>query len=266
MTDSQPANDFRIIESFSKIFAVTLAFLYLLGFLVVASYLSRFGVSSFSVLHLQYLIAGIWVLGPPVVYGYLTFASRRFDERAAPEIEGKFNWRRFFISAFLSGIPSGLFLVLLIALPNVVESMTWGMGFRVLAFYVLILNCAQLFWMSRQPDTKHETWWRNRTHAAPFYLAFLLMIVVSYALWFAVRIYPLIPFSFGGGRPLTIVFIEGDKKMPDEIKRVDPSGKRSIPYKLLLSTDKYYVVVSPSPEEKSIEISRDSVAGMIVLE
>jgi hypothetical protein len=106
----------------------------------------------------------------------------------------------------------------------------------------------------------------NRTHAAPFYLAFLFMIVVSYTVWFAARIYPLIPYSFGGGRPLAIVFIEGEKKMPDEIKRADPSGKRSVPYKLLLSTDKYYVVVSPSPKEKSIELSRDSVAGMIVLE
>ena len=266
MTDSQPANDFKIIESVSKLLAVTLAFLYLLGFLVVAIYLSRFGVSSFSVLHLQYLIAGIWVLGPPVVDGYLTFASRRFDERAAPETEGKFNWRRFFISAFLSGIPSGLFLVLLIALPNVVESMTWGIGIRVFLFYIAMLNFAQLFWMSRRVDPKQETWWMNRTHAAPFYLAFLLMIVVSYAVWFAVRIYPLIPFSFGGGRPLTVVFIEGEKTMPDEIQKSDRYAKRSIPYKLLLSTDKSYVVVSPAPKERSIEIGRDSVAGMIVLE
>ena len=266
MTDSQPANDLKIIESFSKVFAVTLAFLYLLGFLVVASYLSRFGISSFSVLHLQYLIAGIWVLGPPVVYSFLTFASRRFDERAAPEIEGKFNWRRFLISLLLSGIPSGLFLALLVKLPSVVENMTWGMGIRVFLFYIAMLNFAQLFWMSRQADIKQETWWMNRTHAAPFYFAFLFMIVVSYAVWFAARIYPLIPYSFGGGRPLAIVFIEGEKKMPDEIKRADPSGKRSIPYKLLLSTDKYYVVVSPSPKEKSIELSRDSVAGLIVLE
>jgi len=35
---------------------------------------------------------------------------------------------------------------------------------------------------------------------------------------------------------------------------------------LLLTTDKYYVVLSPNPKERSIEISRDAVAGMVVLE
>lgn len=40
---------------------------------------------------------------------------------------------------------------------------------------------------------------------------------------------PLIPFSLGGGKPLTAAFFEGEKKMPDEIQRVDRSAKRSIP-------------------------------------
>jgi hypothetical protein len=48
------------------------------------------------------------VLGPPAVYSFLTLAARRFDERVAPEI-GKFNWHRFLVSSFLSGLPSGLF-------------------------------------------------------------------------------------------------------------------------------------------------------------
>jgi hypothetical protein len=57
----------------------------------------------------------------------------------------------------------------------------------------------------------------------------------------------------------------GEKKLPDVIKS-DISLKRSIPYELLVTTDKSYVVMSPDPNEKSIEVSRDSVAGIIVLE
>lgn len=257
-------NELSLIESLSKVFAVALGILYLVGFLVVASYLSRYGVSSFSVLHLQYLIAGFWVLGPPVILASITYASRRFDERAAPAVEGKFNWRRFAISSLFTGTPSALFMVIVFAIPNVSENMTWGMSIRLFLFYLAMLNCAGFFWTSRQAT--EETWWINRSHAAPFYLALLLMIVVSYALWFSVRIYPLIPFSLGGGRPLTVVFIEGEKKMPDEIEKTDRSAKRSIPYKLLISTDRYYVVVSPSPKERSLEISRDVVAGMVVLD
>jgi hypothetical protein len=238
MTESQLANELSVIESLSKSFAVALGLLYLLGFLVVASYLSRYGVSSFSVLHLQYLIAGIWVLGPPVVHASLVYTSLGFDERAAPEVTGAFNRRRFGISLLFTVIPFGLFIGLLVSIPNVLASMTWGMGIRFFLFYFAMLNCARLFWMSRQADAKKETWWLNRSHAAPFYLATLLMIVMSYAVWFAVRVYPLIPFSLGGGRPLTVAFIEGEKKMPEEIAKTDPSAKRSIPYKLLLSTDR----------------------------
>jgi len=92
------------------------------------------------------------------------------------------------------------------------------------------------------------------------------MIVLWYALWFSARIYPLIPSSLGGGRPLTVAFIEGDKKLPEEIKKPNQSAKRSLPYKLVVATDKYYVVISPDQKERSMEISRESVAGLVVLD
>ena len=62
-----------------------------------------------------------------------------------------------------------------------------------------------------------------------------------------------------------IAFFEGDRKMPDELKKRDPSDKRSLPYKLLMTTDRYYVVASTVPDEQSIEVGKDSVAGMAVL-
>lgn len=246
-------------------FAVSLGILYLVGFLVVASHLSRYGVSTFSALQLQYLVAGIWALGPPVVHAALMLTSRRFDERAAPEVAGRFNWRRLALSLSLTGIPSATFLVLLGLIPNVTHDLSGGMGLRLFLFYFAGLTCAQLFWISLRADAKTEAWWLNRTHAAPFYLGFLLIVVIGYALWFSARIYPLIPFSLGGGRPLTVEFIEGEKRMPDEIAKTDRSAKRSIPYRLLLATDKSYIVVSSSPNERSLEIDRDSVAGMVVL-
>jgi hypothetical protein len=265
MTGPQLANELSVFESLTKPFAAALGALYLLGFLVVASYLSRYGVSSFAVLQLQYLTAGVWALGPPVLFASLVHTERRFYERAAPEVEGKFNWRRLVISALAQGLPSSLLLILLVEIPNVSEGLTWGTGIRLFLFFWAMVTCAQLFWISRQADTKKDTWWMNRSHAAPFYLASLLMIVLCYVLWFSVRIYPLIPFSLGGGKPLTVVFIEGERKMPAEIQKADQTAKRSVPYKLLLATDKSFVVVSPSDKERCVEISRDSVAGMVVL-
>jgi hypothetical protein len=266
MSNPQLASDLGLIESLSKFFAVLLGILYLLGFLVVAIHLSRYGVSSFSVLQLQYLVAGIWLIGPPLIYLSLTFTGRRFEKRAAPEVVGQFNWRRFAVSSLLAGIPSTLFLLLLALIPHVAEGMTWGISGRLFLFYVGMVVSGQMFWMSEKLEASQETPWLNRSHVAPFYLAWFVIIVTLYAVWFSVRICPLIPFSLGGGKSLTIVFIEGEKKMPDEITRATRLLNRSIPYKLLVSTDNSYIVVSQSPKEKSLEIRRDAVAGIIVLE
>jgi hypothetical protein len=264
MTDPQVTKDLTQIESFSKIFAAALVVLYLLGFIVVARYLSRYGVSSFSVLQLQYLVAGVWVVGPPVVLSLLLQVSQRFDQRAAPLIPG-IGWRRVVITSILTSVPS-LFIVLLAAIPNVLVNFNWAMGVKLFLFYAAMVACAQSLWLSLNATPEKETWLFNRSHGAPFYSALLFMAVLTYALWFSGRIYPLIPSSWGGGRPLTIAFIEGDRKMPDEIQKPDPAAKRSIPYKLLLSTDKYYVVVAPTPKELSVEVSRESVAGIVVLD
>jgi hypothetical protein len=265
MTDPQLASEFSVFESLSKLFAAALGLLYLLGFLVVASYLSRFGVSSFAVLHLQYLIAGIWALGPPVLLACFHVVERRFGERAAPELKGRFNWRRFVVSSVVSTIPTSVFFVLLAIIPSVSENLTRGTIIRFFLFYIGMLTCAQFCWVSYRIPTAKETWWINRSHAAPFYLSSLLLIVFCYALWFSVHIYTLIPFSMGGGKPLTVAFFEGEKKMPDEIQKAVPSAKVSVPYKLLVETDRYFVVVSPSDKEQSIEVSRDSVAGVVIL-
>jgi hypothetical protein len=264
MAGSQLTEDLEFIESLSKAFAVGLGLLYLLGFLVVASYLSRYGVASFDVLQLQYLIAGIWAIGPPVLLGSIYHIQHRFEERAAPDV-GKFNWRRVGISTVFSGVPAGAAFSLLASVPNVRENMTWSTGIRLFSFYIGIWMIAELFWISRQVPQELETWWRNKSHAAPLYLSAIFVLVLGYAIWFAVRIYPLIPFSLGGGKPLMISFFEGEKRMPEEVQKPTGSAKRSIPYKLLITTDKYYVVVSPSSDERALQVSRDSVAGIVIL-
>ena len=69
-----------------------------------------------------------------------------------------------------------------------------------------------------------------------------------------------IPASLGGGKPLSVVFLlkaeQGHTELP---VTPDTSGTRSIPYKLLLTTDKTFVVLSPRKEEKAIEFDQDSV-------
>src|SRR6266849_4055771 len=159
MPDAPLTSEISLIESLSKVFAIALGILYLLGFLVVAAYLSQFGVSSFSVLQLQYLLAGIWLLGPPVLHTTILHAQRRFDERVVPEVPGKFNWRRFIFSLLFSGLPLAIFIALLNLVPGVLLNMTWGIGIRYLVFDIIMINLAQLLWMSQRVPPEHEKWW-----------------------------------------------------------------------------------------------------------
>jgi hypothetical protein len=253
------------VETASKYIGLSIGAVYLVGFIIVAAHLTRYGVSSFSVLQLQYLIAGVWALGLPGMYFSITYFAADFDERVAPSTPGKINWRRFLISTTISGIPSALFIGLLVSIPTFVNNLTIGLGVRAFGFFIAIMASAGMLLISARVSPEKETILVNRRHAAPFYLVSLLSVLLAYAVWFGVRIYPLIPSSLGGGRPLTIVFIVGEKKLPDEIKE-DTKLKRSIPYKLLMETDKFYAVLSPNQGEKSIEVSRDSVSGIIVLE
>jgi MFS family permease len=253
-----------LVDSFSRFLATAVGLLYLVGFLVVAGHLSRYGASSFSVLQLQYLVAGVWALGPPAAVASVVLIARRFEDRVAPETPREFNWRRFVIASFLTSIPYAVLMALLSIIPGVLDSLTWGTGIRLFMFYIGMLACAQVFWMSWQSQEEKASPWRNRSHAAPFYMTLLLTIVLGYVLWFSVRVYPLIPFSLGGGRPLTVAFIASERPLPEGIVK-DGSSQRSVPYKLLMETDKSYVVLSPEHNEESIEFARDSVDGMVVL-
>ncbi|HLV96123.1 MAG TPA: hypothetical protein VKS44_13100 [Candidatus Acidoferrales bacterium] len=260
-------SELGFVDSFSKLVAVSIGLLYFVGFLVVAGHLSQYGVSGFSVLQLQYLVAGFWSIGPPVGLALVLITARKFEERAAPDIPNKlFNWRRFLMGVSLTQVPYAIYALLLASIPGILQKMTWGLGIRLYLFYLVMINCAQLIWMSWRIPTENETWWKNRRHAVPFYLSLLLMTGLAYVLWFSVRVYPLIPFSLGGGRPLTVAFMASEKKFPDGIKADTSTTNRSIPYGLLVATDKSYVVMSPNQNEKSIEVSRDSVAGIVVLQ
>jgi len=252
------------LEPIAKAIGLAAALLYLCGFAIVTGHLARYGVSGFSVIQLQYLIAGSWAL-LPLVAGILVQEARvKFDNRTSPEVIGKFNWRRFWISTVLSGLPF-TWLTVLLVLSGVPSQMNWWSGIKYFLFYWTLHFLTWVSWNSwktpEQNDKKNAFFHRD---TSSFYLSLLLIVVCWFTVWFSKNIYPLIPYSWGGGKPLTVVFVPGEKKLPDMLK-LDPSSKRTVPYKLLTTTDKYYVVLSLEPDQLSIELSRDYVAEMIVL-
>lgn len=252
-------------ESLSKLFGISLAVAYLVGFLVVTRYLSRYGVSSFAIFQLQYLVAGIWVIAPIVVMAFMQKASQEFTNRALrTENEGKVSWRRRLLVMVATNIPGVLTLSAFAVYVAGVEGLTLRMAVYSLLFYTALRASADLLWVSwRTPPHLRQTWWATH-HNSPFYATLLTSIFLAYAFFFAIRVYPVIPYSLGGGKPLTVVFLLGDKRVPGVSAR-DSSSRVSLPYKLLASTDKSFFILSSDSAQESIEFNRDAVVGVVVL-
>jgi hypothetical protein len=117
---------------------------------------------------------------------------------------------------------------------------------------------------ARERGVSEDEQWDNHVKAL-YYGILCALVFLLYVHYFSTQIYPLIPYSFGGGKPSKVVFLlrpENRGQVP-----VVPSGdaNRSIPYHMLLATDKTYVVLSPDKGEQSIEFNRDTVLGHVVL-
>ena len=250
------------LEPIAKAVALIVALLYLCGFVVVSVHLSRYGVASFSLLQLQYLIAGVLTLGPPALTTFILNASGEFQMRVAPNIPGKINWRLFGWT-FFGGIPYALTINFGIGF-LILSDVGWKIFVILFCFYFTMVASGHLFWRSWRRPESSETRLINRKHAAPFYFSLFIAITGFYVVWFSSHIYPTIPYSFGGGRPLAVQFVESDKPMPEPLVR-DGKTHRTVPYRLLEATDKSYYVISENQNEQSIEINRESVGGMVVL-
>ena len=112
MSNTELDNDkqlatFSLTDWVPKLFGVTVASVYLVGFLVVVRYLSGYGVSSLEVFQLQYLVAGAWVVVPIAALALMKIASGQFESHAFSQgWEGKaMSWRRRLAVSSVSSIP-----------------------------------------------------------------------------------------------------------------------------------------------------------------
>lgn len=249
-----------LIDVGAKVISLSIALTYLIGFLVVAWHLSKYGVSSLSLVHLQYLVAGLWVVLPPGFVALLTLTKELPTihlDRSAPKLPWYGRFAVNLIMAFPANIVFGLFMAFLIV------NLSTGKFFFVL-FLLVVAGLAISFFISSlriPPGTTARLISRN---LAPFYGGLAVTIAGFYIWLFAVNIYPSIPYEWGGGKPLDVIFLEGDKPLPDGIVK-DGNTRHSIAYKLLVVTEKSYVVLPQAANQKSLQFDRESVQGIIVL-
>ena len=244
----------------AKGISFSIAATYLIGFFVVAWHLSKYGVSSLSLLHLQYLVAGLWVVLPPGFVALLMLTKELPTihlERRAPKLHWLGRFAVNLITSFPANIVFGLFIGFII------DNLSTRRLLIVLFLLVGTGLAISLFISSLRipPGTTGRLMSRN---LAPFYGGVAVTTVGFYIWLFAVNIYAAIPYEWGGGKPLDVIFLEGDKPLPDGIVK-DGNTRHSIAYKLLVVTEKSYVVLPQPANQKSLQFDRESVQGIIVL-
>lgn len=257
-----------LVESAIKLFVALGAVLYGFGFIAVAVHYSRYNVTSLSLLNTDYVVAGLLCIVPLAVLCVITAGVY---SRLSDKTEGCL--KKFGMA--LGGL-SILVLILLSVLGRNSSSL------NVFLFVIIILVIAGVFYLALQGIFNND-----REAAATAAAATVLWVVPSlviYTLLFAYYIYPKIPRAIGGGKPATVRFTL--KELPVQSgtnstnqtgqssppKNVDPTvllqwegtnNRITILYKLLLATDKTYVIQQSANDKSTYEFPKDAVTGII---
>jgi hypothetical protein len=256
---------------FAQLATVTLSVLYLFGFSIVSLYLAGYGIHSVALLRIQYIAAGFFSLGP-ILLVFLAgslFRLGRYDFLAWSGVRPAFlilcRLLMVFVTASLAtgGIASP-FLA-----QRDLKQVFWlhlGLFLKLIAYAMLPM--LGTLWMLRtgQASSKHDTRPPSVSFSVASSVTFSLFFFLAYMNFFARQIYGGIPFSVGGGAPQPVVFLlKGDSNGSALPLIADQSGRKSVPYQLVLETEKSYAVLSNSSSEAAIVFNRDGVQGYVLL-
>ena len=249
-----------LIDFGAKVISFSIVLTYLIGFLVVAWHLSKYGVSSLWLLHLQYLVAGLWVVLPPGFVALLMLTKELPTihlDRSARKLPWLARFAVNLLTSFPANIVFGLFMGFLVVNLSIRKVF-------IVVFLLAVVGMAISFFISSVRIPPGATGRLMSRNLAPFYGGVAVTAVGFYIWFFAVNIYPAIPYEWGGGKPIDVIFLEGDKPLPDGIAK-DGNTRHSVAYKLLVVTEKSYVVLPQAANQKSLQFDRESVQGIVVL-
>lgn len=242
------------LERAGKALPLAVAAIYVTGFLVVAGRLALYGTSSLELFKIQYLAAGFWCGFTFVLYFWFVTAVRSFCKFSLEARQTRLP------GVALNLLSNGVSIVLLVGFIYFVQRFFPSHSSLWLFYSLVVVDFALRTLMMKETDSpwsQHSFWARG---------LFVLLLFIGYVFAFSDVVHADMPFSLGGGRPRSVVFVLNDGTGPTSSFLVrDGTGPRTIPYQLSLENENSFVV-SPKAGEKAIEFDRKSVAAMIVLE
>jgi hypothetical protein len=267
------------LESVGKLFAISFGLLYLTGFLIVTFHLSRYGILTLSLVRTQYVITGLYFFVPCAgIYLMVVGALRKIASKKERFLDALKSRKALSIIAeiffgFIDIIPLGVYALVCLGILvdffsiHPVPVSGWTIV-RLVAAVVLFggfihgtIDEVLLF-------IKNPLGYFNTRKVFDDFVprvAFLLIFGLGLTAYFAYRIYPLIPYEDGGGRPLPVIFVLKENAAAKGAITQDANGKASIPYGLLMESADAYFVVSQDKDQRSIELKKDAVQALVIL-
>lgn len=242
--------------------------LYVLGLLIVNTYLFGLGVSDFSVLRTRFVLTGLLALLPPLALLFLALLAASvvtdfgelWDRDEKPK---QFQTRSMLI----------LRAILLATLPLALISQfdEYGIGPNLILPDRILLLMAPIFVMamvlSMSPIFDNDD--MNKMSGFQFSVMVLGSVMfagifgIGYLDGFANDVYPKVPEQFGGGKPKTVqlLFASGSEPLAEKLGLAPAE-----PVSLLWETENVYVVREAGNDDAPVlQIDRDAVSAVLLL-
>jgi len=251
--DKLPLKDFLEIVGKGAVYLSVAC--YLMGFIVVNAHFNRFGYYSVSLVSAQYLIAGIWAIGPVIVGWFVVL----FNFKDVVELSTKTQGPSVLL-ALLYISPAVTFLVLLLLSEQIAMlHILLRLAIIVAAgFFTSLPAVAFCRWLIPLESLSKE--W-ILTVSLAFIVCFFTL---AYLINFSRSLYGEIPGTWGGGRPrLVRIVVKSEAK--EDLTAVGvsfPQGHSvSEPMGLLVVTDKEYILLT-GRGDTSVSIQSDVIQAV----
>ena len=273
----------QALELVAKVTAGIIGLIYLCGFIVVSMRLSEYGALSSALLRGQYLVAGVFSLGPFFLTAFFAalfeMEFKKFPFGVLPSAGwprvwgvcralGRSVWGLLSVYIVLGAFVAAVVSIFVPTFKGLLWTHWRTILWLMLQSGMVILMSSKTWEVALQLGTGEMQGALPKVFLLILRVGFCLILFLGYLSYFTFRVYSQIPFWAGGGKAQTIAFLlKVDSKA--EVSPVSPdkaTQDRSIPYKLILETDTSYIVLSENPKEKAVKVNRDAVAGFVVLE
>lgn len=274
---SSPNELWEGIERIGRVALTVAALSYVAGFCVVCLHSAQFGVSSLELLKPYYILAGLWLVLPLVSIAVMTafavavfFSTRSFTANSWKGSLKRFAWA---LGVWLSLLSIVLAIVArqlpsIRATPDLNQFAEYSHILRELAgSYIWITGFTMfglMFWRGSRVAAQKQTQALMRSMAVVS-AVFLMFVTLEYLVWFSRALFPLIPQSLGGGRPIVVRLISSSASAAGNEPSIVDEAHLSKPCQLLLEQADSFVVRFPSLDGQVLRLEKDAYAGYLIM-